>query len=517
MRIPFGERFDPRPRHGRIFALPFILALSFTFVENARGGLIIEFDYSYDGSGFFNDPSRRAALEFVADSVNRWVDSLLPIVQSGSNTWTGQVVRPDTGFGVFIPGSQLNIPADTVRVYVGSRDLGGPPENPHHPAATEKNGVIVNGDPAWVQLVKWRGQTPGPPFVDYGPWGASIAFDSRFNWYFGIDPNGLGSTQMDFFSAAAHELLHVLGFGVAESFSAQISGDGHFVGPKAVQVGSPNNPNLQLDSINDHWLPGTHSTIAGVEVQSTITPFLSNGQRLRMTDLDAAAVDDVGWEAALTGDVDRDRDIDFVDAFTLTNSYGNTGTAAWSQGDNDGDGDVDFSDAFAQVNNYGASYATASTYEDNEGLTLVYNQATGEVTLELPAGERIKSLSLQSDSGMLYVGSADWLALAAESNTFSVDTAAHQGFATYTVLGGSFLANDGYLIGTILDSGLTEAFLREDLTIYYGIEGSAGTWIGDLSVVVPEPASFVAALVGWTVGCLGLRRRASCRCCNFMN
>jgi hypothetical protein len=132
-------------------------------------------------------------------------------------------------------------------------------------------------------------------------------------------------------------------------------------------VGSPNNPSLEVVP-GGHWLENTQSTVAGVTELSLITPFIYQGERLRMTDLDAAALDDIGWEPALAGDTDRDRDVDFDDAFTLTNSYGMTGSAAWSFGDFDNDGDVDFDDAFLQVNNYGAVYASTSAFSSG-GLT----------------------------------------------------------------------------------------------------------------------------------------------------
>jgi hypothetical protein len=56
---------------------------------------------------------------------------------------------------------------------------------------------------------------------------------------------------------------------------------------------------------------------------------------------------------AIAGDLDLDLDVDFNDAFTLSNNYGLQTGAVWSDGDTDHDGDVDFQDAFMQVNNYG--------------------------------------------------------------------------------------------------------------------------------------------------------------------
>jgi len=325
--------------------------------STAAAGLIIEIDYSYDTSGFFQSPQRRETLANAFDSVNRWVDTLSPIAQSGGNTWTGVVIRPDTGIGTFLDGSGLSIPADTIRVYVGARNLGA-----NFLASAERNFALSNGTPAWNDLVRYRGQAGTAQNADYSPWGGAISFNPNFAWHDGIDANGLEPTEYDLFTVASHEMVHLLGFGTAESFNALIL-DGKFTGPAAVAQSSAANPLLVISADGDHWEPQTNSTIAGQSVLSLLTPSIPPGQRLRMSDLDAAALDDLGWEPALAGDLDRDRDVDFNDMFTLVNEYGAV-NAGWSQGDSNGDGLVDFTDAFEAVNNYGAGGAGAQASKD---------------------------------------------------------------------------------------------------------------------------------------------------------
>jgi hypothetical protein len=65
-------------------------------------------------------------------------------------------------------------------------------------------------------------------------------------------------------------------------------------------------------------------------------------------------------ETPLLGDCDLDGDVDFHDAFTLSNNYGTSSNATWGMGDFDLDGDVDFVDASVQVNNYGSSFSATS-------------------------------------------------------------------------------------------------------------------------------------------------------------
>jgi len=200
---------------------------------------------------------------------------------------------------------------------------------------------------------------------------------------------------------------------------------------------------------------------------------------------------------ALPGDLDFDNDVDFGDAFELTNNYGLNSGATWRNGDFFNDGAVDFTDAFEQTNNYGATYATTPGTIGDAKLTLVYNSITGALSVEGPAGEQFKSLSIASASGQLNTGAAGWLGAAGVG--FTSNTVGLQGFATNTALGQTFLISSGYAIGAILAPGISEAVLLQDLTIQYGIQGLTGTRIGDLNYVIPEPSVIFGSLMGTAV------------------
>ena len=345
------------------FRLIACLLTLFSFcIQPADAGLIVEFDYSFDTSSFFASQERRQILTAAADSVNRWTDNLAAIQTSPGNTWTGIVIRPDTGIGTFISGETLVIPQNMIKVYVGARNIGV-----NRLAAAERNAAIPSGTAAWQDLVRYRGQASAALNQDYSLWGGSISFNPTFNWYDQAQSTGIPNNSYDLYSIAVHELLHVLGFGIAESFNAQVDAQNRFTGAHANAIGSPNNPELQLALDWDHWSNTTQSTIAGTAQVSVMNATFLPGQRYRMTDLDAATLSDIGWETALAGDADRDRDVDINDMLTLVNNYGST-FAGWSDGDNNGDGIVDINDALTAVNNYGAGGTFASSLAAAEWL-----------------------------------------------------------------------------------------------------------------------------------------------------
>ena len=75
--------------------------------------LTLLFDYSFDTNGFFNDASRRTALETAGNElVSRIGDSLEGISASNGNTWTASFFNPATGGQAEIPN--LVVPDSTL-------------------------------------------------------------------------------------------------------------------------------------------------------------------------------------------------------------------------------------------------------------------------------------------------------------------------------------------------------------------------------------------------------------------
>ncbi|QEG43306.1 PKD domain-containing protein [Roseimaritima ulvae] len=263
--------------------------------SDATGPLRVVFDYSLDTSGFFADGSRRQVLQAAADSlVSRFTDDLSAIQPSGSNTWSPAIYHPRTQAQYVLPSS-LSIPANQILIYVGARNLPG------NQVGEGAGGyyTTAQGSQAWLDTVRSRGEAGAllSAPTDIGPWGGSLAFDEPRDWYFGLDADGMGSGQNDFFSVAVHELAHVLGFGVVypgsttSSWERLVQGN-QFIGPQSrAEYGG----NVPLAS-GSHWQNGLQSD--GRE--TAMDPSLTTGQRKLLTPLDLAAMDDIGWSVSDT-------------------------------------------------------------------------------------------------------------------------------------------------------------------------------------------------------------------------
>jgi len=258
--------------------------------------ITIQFDYTYDTSGFFDGTAhleRRQTLELAGAALSGFTDDLAAIQASGSNWWDAGFWRPDTGQWDWAVHN-LVVPADTLIVYVGGRNLlgslgeGGP------------GGYSAGGSLAWYDLLEARGEAGAllPTPTDFGRWGGSIAFDSSpsYPWYFGASAGGLGAGQADFLSVATHELAHVLGFGTADSWDADHSG-AVFTGAASV---AENGGNVPLSTDTAHWGSGVKSTAGGALQDAAMTPSITIGTRKVFTDLDYAGLVDVGWERPVT-------------------------------------------------------------------------------------------------------------------------------------------------------------------------------------------------------------------------
>lgn len=301
-----------------------VVKMQHSSVESLEDRLLltinIQFDYTYDASGFFNNPDARTVLEQAAvDFESRIEDDLLAITPGGVNSWTAQISNPSTGAGTNI--NNLSIAADTILIYVGARNLpsglglGGP------------GGFSSSGTATFNQELETRGEagvdTSGNNDTDFGPWGGSIAFDNAVTWHFGLDAPSTG--QNDFYSVALHEVAHVLGFGTSDSFQRLINGSNLFVGAAATaDFGQP----VPVDghdgaSPDDaHFESGITSLIPGTSTsqESALDPAITTGTRKVLTNLDWAALEDIGWDVtAVAGPVDYGDAIDASDGFGAGN------------------------------------------------------------------------------------------------------------------------------------------------------------------------------------------------------
>jgi len=265
----------------------FLVALIGLLGAGSARALSFQFDYALDAGGFFAAPERRLALETAGGLVGAALaDDLDAIAPSGSNAWTARFVDPATGDAAAV--ANPSVAADSLLVFVGARDLPGSAL-----ARSAPGTASVQGSAAWFETISWRGESGAAdtPATDFGPWGGWISFDSLTDWEFGLDTTGLAATETDFLTAAVHELFHVLGFGLADSWRDQVA-LGHFDGAAASEIfGGP----VPLHADLEHWADGTLGMVGGTPQPALLDPFLPSGERRLPTNLDWAGLADVGW------------------------------------------------------------------------------------------------------------------------------------------------------------------------------------------------------------------------------
>ncbi|HEX8322820.1 MAG TPA: SdrD B-like domain-containing protein [Tepidisphaeraceae bacterium] len=284
-----------------------------------------QFNYSYDSSGFFSSQSRRDVLTAAGQALSKRVgDAFSAISPAGGNTWSVNLINPSSGTTTSI--SNPSIPADTVVVYVGSRNLsdstlgqGGP------------SGWSASGTTDWLKTVRGRGNSgaTASPRTDFAPKVGGVTFDGDTPWFFGKTPSGITSTQSDFYSVAVHELAHVLGIGSGSETWPSYSYNGAFNGPKAKAVyGKP----VPLSSDGGHFAEG----ISNSGQETALDPTLRRGVRKDFTPLDFAALDDIGYDikpaSSIVGSVFTDAD---NDGYRDTNESGVGGVRVFIDADKD--------------------------------------------------------------------------------------------------------------------------------------------------------------------------------------
>ncbi|MCA9186787.1 MAG: hypothetical protein R3E01_21215 [Pirellulaceae bacterium] len=246
-------------------------------------------NYNYDTNNFFNSQAKKDVFESAVSAVVDLLgDDLSAITPGGSNSWSAIFTHPGTGASQSV--SNPTIPADTIVIYAGGRNLGttlgtgGP------------GGFSASGTGSFLNTIATRGEsnTNGVSATDFGPWGGSVTFNTTTNWYFGTAESGLTGSQSDFYSVAIHEVTHLLGFGTADSWDSKLTGTS-FTGANAISEYDFGG-NVPVDSGLGHWANGT--TDEGRE--TAMDPSITVGTRKELTRLDKAGLADIGWQIDLS-------------------------------------------------------------------------------------------------------------------------------------------------------------------------------------------------------------------------
>ena len=295
----------------------------------SQGGLFATIDYSLDINNFFDTQEKKDLLQFVADTlISRLGDGLQSINPSGGDTWSMIFTHPGTGVLLnpeSIPfADQLLNPADfknqfvatnEIIIFAGGRDLpialgvGGP------------GGFNVFGPTAWTNRVVSRGEVGALSETnptDLGIWGGSISFDTNTNWHFEMSENGLASNKSDFLSVAFHEVGHLLGIGTSDSWDKLVQGNSFTGAASVAEYDLPGNVPLEPGLNPGHWDSRTKDN--GQE--AAMAPELTTRARKFFTELDWAALDDIGWDLndpiGIVGTVSGSHTYALPDDYTVT-------------------------------------------------------------------------------------------------------------------------------------------------------------------------------------------------------
>lgn len=306
----------------------------------SHADMVIAVDYTYDTNNFFDTAAKRAGLEAAADRLSRIINSpLAAVTPAGTGTGTGPGWRigfthPGTGSSwqlstaanagsdPFSSGSGAandygfsGLAADTWILYAGGRGLssagvGG--------TATGTNSLATFDDINGPLHRGLFGNGPGSSVSDLPVWGGSISFDTGRTWHF--DPaTAAPSGTVDLYSIALHEIAHALGLNITwnQWTQHQTAGNTQFSGPQTVAAYNADNgtnlTSLALVSGSDpHFADNTYDSrifaaanpnlvgtvgLGGMQdlLMEPIANFTSTLRRFEMTNVDVAALRDVGW------------------------------------------------------------------------------------------------------------------------------------------------------------------------------------------------------------------------------
>jgi hypothetical protein len=330
------------PLHSRLLCVCGLLLSPIT----CRAAIDIQFNYTYDTGNFFSGANigRRSLLDAAANVFESrlTLETFGAIVPGGGNTWSLSFPNPTTGVNVTL--NNPTVPANTITIYAGARDLPG------SQLGQSDYQYTYFGNGSWVSLFQSRDST-----TNFDSFGGAITFDSLAPYYFDADPLTLENFpgQYDFFSVAQHEIEHLLGFtDGANAFSADISGT-TFTGTVASTLNGGPAP-LASGSDRDHWQQGLMSE--GREVLMDPTFFFN--QRKTATPLDFAALRDIGYRLNPVGDYNLNGSVDAADYTLWRNTLGQIGPVLAADGD--GDNQIDLDDFFTWRNHYGETVLAAS-------------------------------------------------------------------------------------------------------------------------------------------------------------
>ena len=370
-----------------------ILSL-FVTCEFSAASITLDFSPDARGFGFFErNPSARAALEQAASDLSAVLDTPLLDMTTADVTninatvgqqsevifqWSMSYSDPSTGQTT--PWDPSTLSGGEVRIFVGMQPipdssvlgLGGTTDFSMNfqgsglpgelgPAFREalaaSNNIMSRGAGPVIGRVEVTDVFETEELFDavVGAFGGTLAMDIDTNddslvdsdqqldafWHFDHTTD-VPDDKTDFYSVALHELLHSIGLGGAEAWDDLVDGRS-WLGPAATGVNGDGANLVSADG--GHFIQTASSPrLVDGELQSpAIAPNIRQGQRLLLTELDVAALQDIGWitkEPALgpIGDFDGNGLLDVNDIQLLAGGLESQDLAFDLNGDNQIDG-----------------------------------------------------------------------------------------------------------------------------------------------------------------------------------
>lgn len=390
----------------------FLLALGLLSTAQPAGAINITIDYRYDSNDFF-DPATtsgqqaRAALQAAASRFSEIITTSLGAVNLNDDNLDARIgfTHPGTGASWDVSGAvssntdalaqvpngsaaeeyrgPWSIAADEWILYAGAQSIGS--------AGFGGTGTGLNftttfsdGDSVLNRGFRSTGSVNNLPV-----WGGAITFDNDGDrtWHFDHTTVAPLST-LDFYSIALHEIGHVLG--LSTNWLEWPETNSAYTGSEAIAAYNADNgtslSTLNLQGSSDaHFQDGIYDSniFSGASPNLVGTVGLDSPQdllmeptanftlslrRFELTNVDVAALRDIGWQTiapSIPGDFTGNGTVDLPDLTQWRGDYGVNG-----ESDADNDADSDGTDFLIWQQNFGSTSAISSVAAVPEPNTL---------------------------------------------------------------------------------------------------------------------------------------------------